>query len=897
MTEKVDKTLIERLIIEHSDRLELEINQKARADAWKFYYRVRVDQVIRPFAVCKVCFRVLHCDSRSGTASLLRHPCNPLSERSPVNRAVKLTAKLNLPTDGVFKNSTPSIDGLFKNDQNKVINIKTESLHYNESNNSPTTRISPVSTSTGGFTTTTTNCPSPASTGSPPTAAQPSVSAALNLHQTNNNNNNVSNNNNTSRKRKSGAPQSGFPLDLRFLHIPQLIAAANPFSHLSTLFNDPQQMQQFQQQIQQSQLEHILREHQKQQQLHQHKIDEQEREAKRTRGGTPHSYDQSDSPGESSATNYILDSIRVKKEQEHTDSIQNYIDETRLSPIYGRGSRGEDPGGGNRSATPEPGLTKEAVQQLVTSGSSRITLAQKETGSHYISDVWTRFNVVYVDGQLRPFASCKTCQKVVTYTKYSGTGGLLRHRCSNDAIARQQEYENSIPEVHSKLHGSPPPPYTSRESNSPLNYKQTSTQSQYSETSFRRPISPLALSLIKRESDKLTSNNQTNEEQSSTSNNAMPGVARALLRYMCQDMVSSSSLDSPAFQQLVWTVLNLGAAHGTFRQEEPPLPSSEQLLESFLEPIVQDSRSLIAKNIQDLTHLSLSLHVRKINDENVHNSDLLAVSVHYITSDFQLKSHALGTQRLYPGDSLEHNVYTLLNDFFREVLPASSVREKHITVVRDESVSDIGSANVSCVWHAVESVLNDFKDLTFYKKLCSDIMPIYEKLREFGAENLVVLQKNEIVRWDGLLRALTCIIENYDKIKILEQRANSPRDIKDNDINTSPDLHKEYNSEESNPDNKEVYEEIAELLQGVRQCLLSVRDSTIPTLNQAVLCRAKLLQLCSSPGMSYTVQQMKDHLLSRLEEVFVPEPLHLVASFLDPRCKSLKVSYDNFVFF
>ena len=76
--ENVDKHLIKKLILERSERLVLEHNPNALARAWNFFYRVRIDDVLRPFAVCKTCFRVLDCDGS-----------NPLSERSPLKRTNK----------------------------------------------------------------------------------------------------------------------------------------------------------------------------------------------------------------------------------------------------------------------------------------------------------------------------------------------------------------------------------------------------------------------------------------------------------------------------------------------------------------------------------------------------------------------------------------------------------------------------------------------------------------------------------------------------------------------------------------------------------------------------------------------------------------------------------------
>ncbi|MCL4140896.1 UNVERIFIED_CONTAM: hypothetical protein GTU68_059376 [Idotea baltica] len=755
MTEVVDKTLIERLILEHSDRLELEINQKARADAWKFYYRVRVDHVIRPFAVCKVCFRVLHCDSRSGTASLLRHPCNPLSERSPVNRAVKLSAKLNLPVDGINKTEPFKGDHL-KNDLSSQI----------ESLNNASHRRSPVSLMGGA--TPTSKCPSPTSTGSPPTANH-----------------------------------------LSSLTIPSICAnGAHPLAALNlanatALLSDPQHLHHLQQQ--QSQLEHILREHHLQ----------QERELKRNRE-------------EEAATNHTPERNKEKADtsEETVMGSSNSEDAKEAVGHVGRGRHHrediDDPGGG---------MNKEMVQHLVSLVSNRVHLTEKDSGgSHYISDVWSRFQVVYVDGVLRPFAACKNCRKVVTYTKYSGTGGLLRHRCaSHEARMRDSPARDSSLPSFPSSHASPlemtPSSRDSRDAPPPVNASPTS---------------------------------------------AVAGIARALLRYMCHDLISASTLDSPAFQQLVWTVLNLGATHGTFREEET-FPSSRQLLQAYLPPIVTDSKEAISRNLTDQNYLCLSLHCRQVGDAGV-----LAASVHCVTREFQLVSHALGTRRFYKGDSRDEVVQGLVRDFFNDVMPPSALRERNVTVVTDEGDAGIlGSTGVKCVWHSVEDVLETLTEVVAYSRICDEVRNALACLADSGMDGVssYSLRTNDVHRWEALLHAITFIVSHYDELKHIISEAQA---------SNAPAAQLQLSE-------REIYEEVRDLLMGVRRCLMTVRDFKRPTLNQAVLCRAKLLHLCTSSAVSMVTQQVKEYLSKKLETALVLAPLHLVASFLDPRCKSLKV--------
>ncbi|ROT80209.1 putative transposable element Hobo transposase [Penaeus vannamei] len=642
MTEVVDKTLIERLILEHSDRLELEINQKARADAWKFYYRVRVDHVIRPFAVCKVCFRVLHCDSRSGTASLLRHPCNPLSERSPVNRAVKLSAKLNLPADtaaAALKGEIKSENFISEtNVKEDVISLKNEHPLHSDGGSA---RSSPVSL------TTTASRSSPTSTGSPPTAAQPTTTSSGSASA-------------GCRKRKAGTPPPSFPIDLRFLQLPLVAAAAaHPLTALNlanatAFLADPQRIQHLQQQLHHSHLEQLHRQHQQHQQQQQQQQQQREKE---------------------------------REEQE--------AKRARLEV-----------------AVQEASAQEEAVQQLVSSCSSRVTLGEKDAaGSHYISDVWSRFSVVFVDGVIRPFAACKTCHKVVTYTKYSGTGGLLRHRCS-------------ATDINSRPHDDALPPLSLR-----------------NDIDDSRPLA---------------------DELAMAPTAAMAGVARALLRYMCQDLVSSSVLDSSAFQRLVWTVLNLGAAHGTFREEEP-LPSARQLLNTFLSPMAGNSRSLIARAVLDQTNLCLSLHHER-------DLNLLTGAIHFITPKFELRSYGLGAHRLSENETEEEALMALMEDFFSDALVPSAMRDKHVTVVSDRGTpSEPGVVGVRCLWHATEAALEALIDESSYRQICDDVASILSFLADSGVASVTGcgLKPHEVRRWDALLHALNFITAHHDELCVV----------------------------------------------------------------------------------------------------------------------------------
>ena len=749
ITEVVDKSLIERLILEHSDRLELEINHKARADAWKFYFRVRIDNMVRPFAVCKVCYRVLHCDSRSGTASLLRHPCNPLSERSPVNRAVRLNAKLKLPADSALKK------------ESNVDSIKRENADRPDAN------------SPGG-------CQSPTSTVSSPVQT-------------------------STRKRKAGPPPAAFPIDLQMFPLSQLMAAAGAHNPLAALYlvnamnQDPQHFQNLQQQIQQIHLDNLLREQLKNQQ----QVKDQRIEPQQT---TP------------------------DQQQLHQDDSKRWCgspvepsSSSSISPLHSEENEttNEDPGGGGGGE-----LAKEVVQHLVTINSPRVSLMEKNPPSS--NGVWPRFFMVYIDGVPQSYASCKTCRKVVTYSRYTGTGGLLRHRCP--------------PAVFPHLNLTPPhdtsPPPLVRCDVSDDNIDTFKSNQRHTRVSPVRVIPA---------------------QVPSSSTPAVAGVARALLRYMCQDLVPGSSIDSPGFQQLVTTLISLGAEQQSSKSGGiDSVPTSQLLLEEHLHPLAALSRDKSARLLQDQPHLCLSCHRPK--------AELLAVAAHFITQDFQLKSHALGTRRVSEGDTTEDALTALLSECLQE--SPSLLRERRLTVVSDDGLSNIGTP-VTCLWHATEKTLAELNKLPAYVRVSEDTTALLEFLANSGVPGAVQAPR-DTPRWEALLHALTFVAANYDKVvEVVRASAGMAPDLGD----------------------KSGYQELTSLLGSVRKCLTSIRAAERPTLNHAVLCRTKLLHLCTAPANTTACKLLQEQLLPLFQEAFTLTPLHLVASFLDPRFKMLKVCY------
>ncbi|KAH8279282.1 hypothetical protein KR026_005459 [Drosophila bipectinata] len=81
---------------------------------------------------------------------------------------------------------------------------------------------------------------------------------------------------------------------------------------------------------------------------------------------------------------------------------------------------------------------KSELRSLLKSGDSRCKLVEPRNTK---SCVWRFFNLVSCDDRIEPYACCKTCGDLLSYSGKTGTGSLLRHRClhstpTNDKAVR-----------------------------------------------------------------------------------------------------------------------------------------------------------------------------------------------------------------------------------------------------------------------------------------------------------------------------------------------------------------------------------------------------------------------------------------------------------------------------
>ncbi|KAH8280238.1 hypothetical protein KR018_000767 [Drosophila ironensis] len=79
---------------------------------------------------------------------------------------------------------------------------------------------------------------------------------------------------------------------------------------------------------------------------------------------------------------------------------------------------------------------KSELRSLLKSGDKRCKLVEPRNTK---SCVWRFFNLVSCDDRIEPYACCKTCGDLLSYSGKTGTGSLLRHRCLHSTTTSNEK--------------------------------------------------------------------------------------------------------------------------------------------------------------------------------------------------------------------------------------------------------------------------------------------------------------------------------------------------------------------------------------------------------------------------------------------------------------------------
>jgi hypothetical protein len=73
-------------------------------------------------------------------------------------------------------------------------------------------------------------------------------------------------------------------------------------------------------------------------------------------------------------------------------------------------------------------IDKKVIEKLITEKSQRL----KSLSIKGRSDIWNRFDRIFVDEKISAFVKCKSCIICYKYETNYSTSTLMKHKCSND---------------------------------------------------------------------------------------------------------------------------------------------------------------------------------------------------------------------------------------------------------------------------------------------------------------------------------------------------------------------------------------------------------------------------------------------------------------------------------
>jgi len=88
-------------------------------------------------------------------------------------------------------------------------------------------------------------------------------------------------------------------------------------------------------------------------------------------------------------------------------------------------------------------MDRDALLMLILQQSPRVVLLSADRFGK--SSAWVNFMRVKVDGDLQPYAVCRSCNAILKYEARRGTGSLLRHRCFH--LRRNTCYPRATPDI------------------------------------------------------------------------------------------------------------------------------------------------------------------------------------------------------------------------------------------------------------------------------------------------------------------------------------------------------------------------------------------------------------------------------------------------------------------
>ncbi|KAL0280309.1 UNVERIFIED_CONTAM: hypothetical protein PYX00_001644 [Menopon gallinae] len=84
------------------------------------------------------------------------------------------------------------------------------------------------------------------------------------------------------------------------------------------------------------------------------------------------------------------------------------------------------------------------LEDMIHRNSPRIGYVPNAKGK---SKIWSQFRIISVDNALSKFACCMMCRSIVTYTGRTGTGSMVRHKCSKNKYVKRLDADEEVDQV------------------------------------------------------------------------------------------------------------------------------------------------------------------------------------------------------------------------------------------------------------------------------------------------------------------------------------------------------------------------------------------------------------------------------------------------------------------
>lgn len=128
-----------------------------------------------------------------------------------------------------------------------------------------------------------------------------------------------------------------------------------------------------------------------------------------------------------------------------TGGLMRHLCFRRLNAVkYMRNRKKADEDKDSGSKLAQNTCVRLKLENMMHKNSPRIGYVPNAKGK---SKIWSQFKIITVDNALSKFACCMLCRSIVTYTGRTGTGSMVRHKCSKNKYQKRLDRDENVEQV------------------------------------------------------------------------------------------------------------------------------------------------------------------------------------------------------------------------------------------------------------------------------------------------------------------------------------------------------------------------------------------------------------------------------------------------------------------